>query len=93
MSYTLRKILDRLFRSKEGKVVILQFPNIPLWGWIIFTILAMFIKHGKPHGGFHLLGQSFLFAWAYLEVRDGDNIFRKVLGALTLISITISYFR
>jgi hypothetical protein len=93
MSRTISHIFDHIFRNKKGTVVIWQFPNAPLWGWIVASVAAMIIKHGREHAGLHLLAQAFLFAWAYLELRSGESIFRKVLGGLLLIVIAISFFK
>jgi hypothetical protein len=93
VSYTPKNILDKLLRNKEGKLILWQFPNTPLFGWLIFTLLASIFEHGRIHGGFRLLAQTFLFVWAYFELTSGDTIFRKVLGTIVLIYIVLSLFR
>jgi hypothetical protein len=86
-------ILDKLIRNKNGEVVLWQTPNLLLWGWIIFSILAMIIKHPKIHTGLHFLGSASLFTWAYFELRSGESMFRRVLGAAILLVVAYSYFR
>ncbi len=85
-------IVEKIFRDKDGKVVIWQWPNIPLWSWILFSVLAMVIKRGKPHTGFHLLAESSIFTWAYLELRHGESLFRRILGGLVLADMIVSFF-
>ncbi len=86
-------LFDRFFRDKQGKLIIGQSPNAPIWGWGIFTILAIVVGSGKFHDGFQLLAQAFLFVWAYLELRQGDSLFRKVLGTVIFIGIVVSFFK
>ncbi|MEP7204921.1 MAG: hypothetical protein ABI716_01870 [Candidatus Saccharibacteria bacterium] len=94
MKITLRfnKLIDKIFRNKQGKLVVWQAANAPLWGWGISTVLAMLIGPGKIHDGFQLLAQAFLFVWAYLELRHGDSLFRKFLGSVIFIVIIVSLF-
>jgi hypothetical protein len=92
MTYPFRPLVDKIFRDSNGRLAIAQFPNLPLWGWIVFSLLTVVFKHGKAHTGFRLLAQSTLFIWAYLELRSGDSLFRKALGALVFVSVFVSYF-
>lgn len=86
-------IFDKLFRDANGKVVIWQNPNIPLLGWIVFTALGLIIKHGAAHTGFHRLAEASLFTWAYLEIRSGKSLFRRILGCIVLVSTLYGFFR
>jgi hypothetical protein len=81
------------FKNKNGKIVIWQFPNTLLFGWIVFSLLALVVQHGKAHTGLHLLAESFLFAWAYNELRSGESMFRRTLGAIVLVVTALSYFK
>lgn len=81
--------LDKVFKDKHGKLVIAQSPNVLMWVWIFLLINSFFI-HSQP---FKLLQEAVLFAWAYLEVYQGVNYFRKVLGTVVLIGLIISFFR
>jgi hypothetical protein len=92
MTYTPHNFIDRIFKDKTGKVVISQMPNIPLWGWIISSILSMVFKHGRPHAGFENVGRAALVTWAYLEIRSGVSLFRRILGAMVLIAVLYGYF-
>ncbi len=92
MTYKPTTFFDKIFKDKDGKIVIWQNPNIALWGWIIFTILTYIVKRGRINKGSQSLASAFLFTWAYLEVLKGDSIFRRVLGAVVLINIVVSFF-
>lgn len=89
---TPKNIFDRLLKDKQGKIVVWQFPNIPLIGWIVFSLLALFTKQGKLHDALHELAQATLFVWAYLELKMGDSTFRRILGGVVLLSIIIGFF-
>jgi hypothetical protein len=92
MTHSSNNLFDKIFRDRKGKIAIWQFPNPPLFGWLVFTIVDKIFKDGKPHTGFHLLAQASLLTWAYLELRSGDSVFRRALGAVVFILITISFF-
>jgi hypothetical protein len=84
---------DRILKNKDGKVVLWQNPNLPLWGWVIFSVLGVVFKHGNLHSGFQYLGKASLFTWAYLEIRSGESMFRRALGLLIMAGILIGTFK
>ncbi len=88
-----RSILDKIFRDKDGDIVIWQSPNIPLYGWIVFKLLSVVFHGSLLKTDFGQLGNAFLFIWSYLEAKEGVNYFRKLLGLAILASIAISFFR
>jgi len=72
---------------------IIQKPNPPLLVAIAaFLIKIIFAKGLVHHLGDVLLTVS-LIVWSYLEVMKGVNWFRKLLGAIVLISIFVSLFK
>jgi len=75
------------FKDNKGQVVICQKPNLPLIGWIIFTILKLIFSGYQPklYYLFSLLSFGFIFTWAWLEITSGVNYFRRVLGLIVLI--------
>ena len=84
--------MTQFFKDKNGKIVIWQSPNLPLWGWIVFSVIAHLIKAGRLHTGSQSLAQAWLFTWAYLEIRQGDSTFRRILGGLVLASMIFGFF-
>jgi hypothetical protein len=86
-------LFGRVFKSKDGKVIVWQKPNLLLWGWILCWPLAMVIRHDAAHRGIQHIGSAALFAWAYLEIRSGDSLFRRILGGVVLGITIYGFFR
>jgi hypothetical protein len=67
------------FKDEEGKVVIGQKPNIPLYVALLFYLLRF-----MPFSNFNLVSDwGFVLTmlyWSYLELFFGVNYFRKLLG-------------
>jgi len=93
MTTSLNRLFDKVFKNKQGKKIVWQNPNFPLWGWILASVLGYVFKHGHVHNGFQYLGKAFLFTWAYLEIRSGESMFRRVLGIVIMASILFGFFR
>ncbi len=84
------KFLD-IFKDREGRVVIWQSPNFLLVAWLFCKFVA-FVIDSNLESGFSRLGSAFLFVWAYLEVRSGVNIFRRISGLIVAFVIVWSFF-
>jgi hypothetical protein len=71
-----------------------QFPNPPLW--IALAAFATAELSG-PRGTLHAVARAIeymaLTAWAYLELTEGVNGFRRAVGALALTAIAIAVAR
>jgi hypothetical protein len=82
-----------LFRDDTGRIVLWQWPNLPLWGWLVCKALSPPIT--APHLTIALsrLSTAFLFTWAYLELVDGVNYARRLLGLAVIIGIIASFYR
>lgn len=85
--------LRNFFKDADGNVAIWQAPNIPLYGWFMFKVLAVVVAAGRLHSGFNLLSTALLFTWAYLEITSGVNYFRRLLGLIVITAIIVGYFR
>lgn len=85
-----KKLWDRFWRDKHGRIVIWQAPNPPLYGWLVFMLLGRIIKTGPVHNGASFVSAVFLLIWAYLELTDGVNYFRRAVGAVVIVSVVIS---
>jgi len=81
--------LSNFFKDKNGRVVIAQTPNLPLIGFILFTVFNYAWSNNQPkmHYLFELLSFGFIFTWAWLEITSGVNYFRRTLGLLVLIMV------
>ena len=82
------KIIDKVFKDKDGKVVLGQAPNLPIILAMAFWVPSLIINTGVLHSLLYLLFLGFLGWWAMLEILQGVNYFRRLLGLLGLIYIT-----
>lgn len=83
-------LFDKTFRDSEGNIVIAQPPNLPLLVGITATILEFIVKSGNIHTGLDAIAFGSLFTWAWLELFEGVNYFRRVLGLLVLVGLIAS---
>jgi hypothetical protein len=79
-------LVDKLFREKNGRIVIVQWPNLPLWVWIATSILRLFL-HSGARDIVGAIGTVALGVWAVLEIGWGQSLFRRLLGSAVLIGI------
>lgn len=79
-------ILKRLFVTREGKIVVAQAPNAPLYVWLVFG-LATFFTAGGPRHWCMLASEAALAVWSVLEIGWGVNLFRRVLGLVVGILV------
>lgn len=80
-------LFDRTFRDSEGNIVIAQMPNLPLIVGLAATIFQLIIPGGKLQTGADLIAFGALFTWAWQEVFEGANYFRRALGMIVLVGI------
>ncbi|MEG4216277.1 hypothetical protein QUA27_12470 [Microcoleus sp. Pol14C6] len=80
-------LFDRTFRDSEGKIVIAQRPNLPLSVGIVTTLLTLIVTTGKINLGLELVAFGSLFTWAWEELFQGVNYFRRALGLIVLVSL------
>jgi hypothetical protein len=86
--------LRKFFTDKHGKVVIWQTPNAPLVIWFV-CVLAGRVTDGLLHTLLSVAGTAAILVWALLELFDGVNYFRRMLGlvvfGLTVFSLLATY--
>jgi len=80
-------LLDRTFRDSEGNIVIAQMPNLPLLVGLTATLLQLVLPSGNLQTGIDLVAFGTLFTWAWQELFEGVNYFRRVLGLVVLGSL------
>jgi hypothetical protein len=80
-------LFDRIFRDSEGNIVIAQMPNLPILVGLAATLLQLVLPSGNLQTGFDLVGFGALFTWAWQELFDGVNYFRRALGLVALVAI------
>ena len=82
--------LNQMFRDDEGKIVVAQLPNLPIIVWIVATLLKMIFATGQINTGLELIAFGALFTWAWEELFQGVNYFRRGLGVIVLVSLIAS---
>jgi hypothetical protein len=83
-------LFDRTFRDSEGKIVIAQPPNLPLIVWIVASLFKLIVATGKINLGLDLVAFGSLFTWAWEELFQGVNYFRRALGLIVLVGLIAS---
>jgi hypothetical protein len=83
-------LFDKTFRDSQGTVVIAQPPNLPLWTWITATLLKFVFTKSPLFEGLDAIAFGSIFTWAWLELFEGVNYFRRALGAIALLGVVAS---
>jgi len=82
-----RRAIDWLFRDRStGKYVVVSWPNLPLWVFIVARALEWLT------GGSSILrwiGTVALLWWAFGELVRGVNPFRRILGGGVLVFVAV----
>jgi hypothetical protein len=79
------KFFSNFFRDPQGRIVIAQWPNYPLWIAIVCFILARLSVPVLHNIGFWGLIISLLY-WSFLEIISGVNTWRRFLGLVVASS-------
>jgi hypothetical protein len=80
-------LFDRTFRDSEGNIVIAQMPNLPLLVGIGATLLQLVLTSSKIETALDLVAFGALFTWAWQELFEGVNYFRRALGLIVLVGL------
>lgn len=80
-------LFDRTFRDSEGKIVIAQMPNLPLSVGLVATLLTLIVTTGQINLALQLVAFGSLFTWAWEELFQGVNYFRRGLGLIALVGL------
>lgn len=83
-------LFDRTFRDSQGEIVIAQKPNLPILVWLGATLLNLIPTTGNIHALADAIAFGSLFTWAWLELFQGVNYFRRALGAIVLLGAIAS---
>ncbi|WP_319422570.1 hypothetical protein [Pleurocapsa sp. FMAR1] len=76
---------DKIFRDSNGNIVIAQPPNLPIIVWGVASLLKLILTSGLISVGLDLIAFGSLFTWAWLELFQGVNYFRRMLGFVVLV--------
>lgn len=80
-------LFDRTFRDSEGNIVIAQMPNLPVLLGSAAALLQFVLPSGRLQTTFALIAFGTLFTWAWQELFEGVNYFRRSLGLIGLVSL------
>jgi hypothetical protein len=83
-------LFDRIFRDSEGNIVIAQPPNLPLIVGIVASLLKLIVTTGHIYLVLDLVAFGALFTWAWEELFQGVNYFRRALGLIALVALIAS---
>ncbi|BAZ36599.1 hypothetical protein NIES4101_25180 (plasmid) [Calothrix sp. NIES-4101] len=83
-------LIDKTFRDSDGKIVLAQMPNLPLIVWVVASLLKLLFTSGAINMGLDAVAFGSLFTWAWEELFQGVNYFRRTLGLAVLIIIIVS---
>ncbi len=84
-----KSFLDKCFKDREGRVALGALPNLPLLIWLVAMLLGAVAKHGRGGTLLRLVGFGALFTWAWLELYEGVNYFRRLLGLVVLVLLVL----
>lgn len=87
---TIKRFLRAFVTDDQGRVVIAQPPNGPLIGWLVLWPASALVALPSVHNFLAFFSAAFLFTWAYLELTQGVNYFRRTLGAIVMIYMVVS---
>lgn len=82
-------LFDKIFRDDEGNIVIAQKPNLPIIVWFVATLLKLILPSDNYSSIYLLLDVlafGSLFTWAWMELFQGVNYFRRFLGLVVLLA-------
>lgn len=82
-------LFDRIFRGSAGNIVIAQPPNLPLLIAFTATILQFILPSGKLQAAASLVAFGTWYTWAWLEIFQGVNYFRRGIGLIVLVSLLV----
>ena len=85
----MQNVKDWLFKTKDGKYVTYELPNVPIILAALFYFISA-LSEDDIANFTELIGRTFLIFWALLELSQGANKFRRLLGATVLIFIVIN---
>jgi hypothetical protein len=82
-------LFGKLSKDKDGNIVLLQSPNLPIITYIVSLILSK-VTAGSLQQFFEVIGFGSLFVFAWLELFEGVNYFRKALGLVVMLFLIAS---
>jgi len=78
--------MAKKIKSKQNYIYA-QTPNLPLIVWFVSFVLGIFFAFGFFGRFLDLVSFGAIFTWAWLEIFDGANNFRRGLGIVVLVFV------
>lgn len=78
-----KSFVDKCIKDDKGNVVIGQKPNLPIITWIICIIIQQLLN-GDLYKFVDYIGFGAIFTWAWLEIFQGVNYFRRTFGIIVM---------
>ena len=85
-------LFDQTFRDEKGNIVIAQKPNLPIIVALTAILLKQFVSNDNLYEIIDLIAFGSFFTWAWMELFQGVNYFRRTLGLLALSAIIAARF-
>jgi hypothetical protein len=90
MQTTQNSLFDKFFRDSKGDIVIVQPPNLLIIVWSVTSLLKLIFTSGEINIGLDIVAFGSLFTWAWEELFQGVNYFRRTLGLIVLVGVVTS---
>lgn len=81
--------MHNIFKDPSGKIVIAQKPNLPIKVWLLALLVSKLPLAQTVTDVFSLISFGAIFTWAWLEIFDGVNLWRRILGGLVIVFIIL----
>lgn len=78
--------INKSLKDKDGHWAIASAPNLPLIVWLVTSVINRLVD-GRPGQLAKTIAFGALFTWAWLELFDGVNYFRRALGLIVLVFV------
>lgn len=83
----------KFFKDSNGRIAVIQWPNIPLIGWFVTMLGSLLIKSSPWQTFLEYLSFGFIFTWAWLEITEGESYFRRTVGVIVLLLALYPHFK
>jgi hypothetical protein len=80
----IKGLIGKLIFDKNGRIVLIQLPNLPLAVFFVASISTRLLGGGAATDLLKTIAFGSIFTWAWLEIFAGANYFRRALGLVVL---------
>ena len=84
-----QKLIDKCMKDQKGHIALVQAPNLPLVVWLVARLLTWPLS-GLAQKTAQVVAFGALFTWAWLELFQGVNYARRLLGLVVLGLLVVS---